>query len=241
MDLLLGFCKTCHNTEQRRSGQRGDISFWADGRWADLAVLSRFTMFMSLILNQQPKTSMFQSVDFLLRFQAKSLIKKNACLCEVGRFGFTMALLVLQTPAVFLITTRLLTAHDTDKYAVLTQSSPDLDLHRREREQNEATVNGIVIVLGCHGERMFIVGKLDCAYEKLRKHLIFLPRVTRSWPKDCYMEPSVRVVMGSWQRAEVNCDLRCWWNKALSAVWIGGGAVGNWSWETDTTLKLIWL
>lgn len=93
-----------------------------------------------------------------------------------------MALLVLQTPAVFLITTELLTAHDTDMYTVLTHSSPDLVLHRRGKERNEATVNGIVITLGCHGERMFIVGKLDCAYEKLWKHLIFLPRVTRSWP-----------------------------------------------------------
>lgn len=71
-----------------------------------------------------------------------------------------MALLLLQTPAVFLITTRLLTAHDTDMYAVLSQSSPDLDLHKREKEQNEATVNGIVIALGCHGERMFIVGEI---------------------------------------------------------------------------------
>lgn len=73
----------------------------------------------------------------------------------------------LQTPAVFLITTRLLTAHDMDMYAVLTQSFPDLDLRRREKEQNEATVNAIVIALGCHGERMFVVRKLDCAYEKL--------------------------------------------------------------------------
>lgn len=93
-----------------------------------------------------------------------------------------MVLLVLQTPAVFLITTRPLTAHGMDMYAVLTQSSPDLDLHRREREQNEATVNGVVITLGCHRERMFIVGKLDCAYEKLWKHLIFFPRVTHGWP-----------------------------------------------------------
>lgn len=89
-------------------------------------------------------------------------------------------LLVLQTPTVFLITSRLLTLHDTDMYAVLAQSAPDLDSQRREREQNEATVNGIVIALGCHGERMFIVGKLDCGYEKLWKHLIFLPRVTHS-------------------------------------------------------------
>lgn len=121
-----------------------------------------------------------------------------------------MALLVLQTPAVFLITARLLTAHDTDMYTVLTQSSPDLDLHRREREQNEATVNGIVIALGCHGERMFIVGKLDCAYEKLWKHLIFLPWVTHSWPKDCTTEPSARAKTDSWHRAEVNCNLGCW-------------------------------
>lgn len=109
----------------------------------------------------------------LPRVQAKSFIKKDACLCEFRRFGRTVELLILQTPAVFLITTRLLTAHDTDMYAVLTQSSPDLDLQKREREQNEATVNGIVIALGCHGERIFIVRKLDSTYEKLWKLLIF--------------------------------------------------------------------
>lgn len=44
---LLGFCKTCHNKEQSSSGQRGDISFWAGGRWASLDRVSHFTPLMS--------------------------------------------------------------------------------------------------------------------------------------------------------------------------------------------------
>lgn len=124
MALLLGFCKTCNNTEQGCSGQWGDISFWADCRWADLALLKfhlvRVPDTKLTALNQHaPKCGV------LSRFHAKSFIKKNACLCEVRRFRRTIALLVLQTPTVFLITTRLLTAHDTDMYAVLAQSSPD--------------------------------------------------------------------------------------------------------------------
>lgn len=49
-----------------------------------------------------------------------------------------------------------------------------LDFLKRDAERERERVGGIVIALACDREKTLIVGKLDCAYEKVWKHSVSL-------------------------------------------------------------------